>query len=70
MWLAACEMPDLSEANGLRCDNISRLYNSDNCSDVVIKCGDLVVKAHRTILAAHSDTLRTAFSSNSSFLEE
>ena len=45
-------------------DVLSRIYNDDNFSDVVVKCGDLERRAHKNVLAAHSDVLRTVFSSN------
>ena len=63
--LAAGETHCQTVARGLPGHNISRLYNSDNLSDVVVRCGDMKVKAHKNILAAHSDTLRTVFSGNS-----
>ena len=63
--LAAGETHCQTVARGVPGHNISRLYNSDNLSDVVVRCGDMKVKAQKNILAAHSDTLRTVFSGNS-----
>jgi hypothetical protein len=48
-----------------RVSNHSRLYNSSEQSDVMLKCGDMMIPAHKIVLNYHSETFRTAFSSSS-----